>query len=68
MGLFRFICKLFELKKVLSTFQLALGIILSTVHRQFAMFYLDAIVIFSKSLRTHIKHVRHMLTYLVVQA
>lgn len=41
-----------------------MDVILSTVHWQFALVYLAAIEIFSKSPEAYIKHVRHVLTLL----
>lgn len=53
---------LFGLKNAPGSFQLAMDVKLSTVYWQFALVYLNDVVIFSKNLEAHYKHVRHVLT------
>lgn len=60
-GLFQSIRMPFGLKNALGTIQYAMDIILSTVQWQFALVYLELIMIFSKSLEADIKLMRQVL-------
>lgn len=63
-GLYRFIRMPFGLRNAPGTFQRTMDVILSTVKWQFALVYLDDIVVFSRTPVEHIDHVRHVLTLL----
>ena len=54
----------FGLKNAPATFQRALDIILARVKWQFALVYLDDVIIYSNSAREHFDHVEHVLTLL----
>ena len=54
----------FGLKNAPGIFQRAIDIILATVCWQFAIVYLDDIIIFSKSLDEHLNHIRIVLSLL----
>ena len=54
----------FGLKNAPATFQRAIDIILSRVKWQYALVYLDDVIIYSKSFEEHIVHVRTVLTLL----
>lgn len=55
-GLYRFERMPFGLQNALSTFQRTIDVILFTVRRQFALVYLDDIMVFSKAPEEHITH------------
>lgn len=63
-GLYRFIRMPFGLKNAPATFQRAIDIILSKVKWQYALVYLDDVIIYSKSVEDHFAHVRTVLTLL----
>lgn len=63
-GLFRFLRMPFGLKNAPATFQRVMNIILSSVHWQFALVYLDDVIVFSKTLDEHFDHVRTVLRLL----
>ena len=63
-GLYRFIRMPFGLKNAPATFQRAIDVILSSVKWQFALVYLDDIVIFSPKPEEHIEHVKKVLMLL----
>lgn len=50
-------------KTTIVTFQRAMGIILSSVKWQFVIFYLDDIVLISKSPEEYIDHIQQVLRY-----
>lgn len=54
----------FGLKNVLGTFQRAVDVLLTKVECQFALDYLDDIVIFSQTKDEHIGYARQVLTLL----
>ena len=60
-GLFRFLRMPFGLKNAPATFQRAIDIILSRVKWEFALVYLDDVIIYSKTVTEHIIHVRQVL-------
>ena len=64
MGLFRFIRMPFGLKNAPATFQRAVDIVLSRVKWQYALVYLDDVIIYSKTLREHFTHLRTILDLL----
>ena len=63
-GIYRFTRMPFGLKNAPATFQRAIDIILSRVKWQYALVYLDDVIIYSKSFEEHIVHVRTVLTLL----
>ena len=64
MGLFRFIRMPFGLKNAPATFQRAVDIVLSRVKWQYALVYLDDVIVYSKTLREHFSHMRTILSLL----
>lgn len=54
----------FGFNKAPGTFQRVMDVVLSTVQWQFALVYLDDVMILSKSLKVYIKHVRHLFAIL----
>lgn len=54
----------FGLREARGTFQRSMDVVLLTVKWQFALDYLDNIVIFSKTTKEHIYHMREVLTLL----
>ena len=63
-GLYRVIRMPFGLKNAPATFQRAIDIILSRVKWQYALVYLDDVIIYSKTVEEHFRHVRTVLTLL----
>lgn len=63
-GLHRSIKIAFRLRSALETFQRTMDVIRSSVKGQFALVYLDDIMIFSNTLEQHFKHVREVLQLL----
>ena len=63
-GLFRFLRMPFGLRNAPATFQRAVDIILSKVKWQFALVYLDDVIIYSKTVSDHFNHVRVVLSML----
>lgn len=63
-GLHRFVQMLSGLKNIPGTFQWAMEVIMSLVKWQSALVYLDDIVVFSRSLRNQINHVKQVLSIL----
>lgn len=63
-GLYRFIRMPFGLKNVQGTFQRAIDVIMSTEKFQYALIYLDDIVVFSKSVEENMTQLRKVLLIL----
>ena len=63
-GLFRFTRMPFGLRNAPATFQRVMDVILSSVRWQFALVYLDDVIIFSRSVEEHFAHVRTVLSLL----
>lgn len=63
-GAFRSICLLLSLRNAPATFQRSLDLILSGVCFKTCLIYLDDVLIFSRKLEEHIKHVDKVLTLL----
>ena len=63
-GLYRFIRMPFGLKNAPATFQRAVDIILSRVKWETALVYLDDVIIYSRTVSDHLKHVREVLRLL----
>ena len=63
-GLFRYLRMPFGLKNAPATFQRAIDIILSTVKWQFALIYLDDVVVFSRTFDEHMAHLAIVLRLL----
>ena len=64
MGLYRFLRIPFGLKNAPATFQRAVNIILSRVKWQYALVYIDDVIIYSNSIEKHFEHVHHVLSLL----
>lgn len=64
MGLFEWLVMPFRLTNAPATFQLALDIILSGLKRQSCLFYLDDVIVFSKTAEDHVRHLDTILTRL----
>lgn len=65
-GMYRFLRMPFGLKNAPATFQRAVDIILSRVKWRFALVYLDDVIIYSKTVEDHFRHVREVLSMLSV--
>ena len=63
-GAYRYIRMLFGLRNAPASFQRALGIILIGVRWKTCLVYLDNVIIFSKSVKNHVKHLDDALTLL----
>lgn len=63
--LYHFTCMPFGLKNAPVTFQLVVDIRVSSVNWQFALAYLDKLVIFSQTPRKHVNHTRLVLRLLM---
>jgi len=64
-GLYRFVRMPFGLRNAPSTFQRVIDIILSTVKWQYALVYLDDVIIYSRSAEEHMTHVATVLRMLM---
>ena len=64
MGLFRYTRMPFGLKNAPATFQRAVDIILSRVKWQYALVYIDDVIIYSKTMEEHFYHVQKVLSLL----
>lgn len=63
-NLFRVICKPFGLRNAPAAFQRTMAVIITSVRWQYALVYLNDIVILSKAPQEHIVHVRKVLKLL----
>ena len=63
-GLYRFLRMPFGLKNAPATFQRAVDIILSRVKWQYALVYLDDVIVYSKTIKEHFIHVQTVLQLL----
>lgn len=63
-GVYQYTRMPFGLKNAPATFQRAVDMILASVKWQYAIVYLDDIVIFSRNVEEHLKHIRTVLTLL----
>lgn len=62
--LFEYTRKPFGISNARATFQRALDVALAQYKRKYCLFYIDDVVVFSKSIEAHIEHVDEVLTVL----
>lgn len=55
---------LFGLENTSETFQLAMGVVLANVNRQYALLYIDDIVVYFRRPQSHLRHIEEELLLL----